>query len=165
MSSNINLVRGLKRVFLVLSIIWFGYFIHQSYRYLGEQWSYESVKMTNNSRSSEYRDDVCGSFSRDIFNKFINPYHYTKVDKDVMGFKQKWFLSGTDKIQFMNTSSNIYETSWDDKYCQFNFKKPFSIKERITNRAKKYFFYSLFPIPMYLLILFVVNGFRKKEIK
>jgi len=157
------MLRGFQRIFIAISIIWFSYFIYQSYRYLGEEWSYEHFKIKNNDRASEYRDDVCASFSKDAFNKLINPFTHDRDDKKPLGLKQEWFRVNTEEIEFINTSSNIYETSWSDKYCQFNFKKPIPFKERITYRTKKYFIYSLFPIPAYLLIIFIINGFRKRN--
>ena len=166
MLKNLDFSRGFIRLFIALSLIWFSYNIYQSYKYLGDEWSYNSINVTHNERETEFMNNVCGSWSKKVLEKLQDPSYWGKFDRwkntEKDKFNQQWFQENTDKIQFNSKSNSLYESTWEGKYCIFGFKKPKNLKKRITYGTKKYFYYSLFPIPIYLLMIFVINGFKRK---
>jgi hypothetical protein len=166
MIKNLDVNRGFIRLFIAMSLIWFSYNIYQSYKYLGDKWSYNEIKVSHNERETEFRNNVCGSWNKKVIEKLQDPIYWTKnhkwSDQDKGISQQQWFQENTDKVQFYNKTNGLYESTWKGKYCLFAFKKPKNLKSRITYGTKKYFYYSLFPIPIYLLMIFVINGFKRK---
>ena len=127
---------------------------------MSSEWTTESVRVGNEDRETKYRDDVCGSLSKK--GRYQDPSTWARW-KDYTYYNQEWFKKNTNKIEFVNKSNSLYVNAWSDKYCEFNFRKPRFLFDRFNIKSKKYFYYSLFPIPTYLLIIFVINGFRKKR--
>ena len=81
--------------YLLLSLIWFSYNIYQSYKYLGDEWSYNSINVTHNERETEFMNNVCGSWSKKVLEKLQDPSYWGKFDRwkntEKDKFNQQWF--------------------------------------------------------------------------
>jgi len=160
---ELNLNRGFIRLFIALSLIWFSYFIYQSYKYLYDPWESSVTKISHPERDmSKYKNYVCDSWNKETFEKLKDPKRYINL-KNPKNIDTEWFGTNTDKIEFVSTTDFTYPEYYRNYWCQFEFRKPRPFKDRITFQTKKYFYYSLFPMPIYLLIIFVVNGFRRQN--
>jgi hypothetical protein len=158
---GLNLKSGFTRLYIALSLIWFFFFIYQSNKYSYSPFDSSFINFSHPERDkSKYINNVCGSWSEETIKKLKNPSLIKNI-KDKENISYEWFRVNNDKIEFVKTENFNYGSDWKEFYCRFEFKKPRPLKDRITYNTKKYFYYSFFPIPTYLLIIFVVKGFRR----
>ena len=130
----IDLVKGLKRIFYVISVVWIGFFLYKADFYNLIKDEATSIYFTT---YFIFNDSECGSVlgnSRE--GKYIE-----------YGKKRTWRAGGW---LFANTPTYPGQCSFHKIYRKIDLKYD-------------YLFTSITPIPFYFILLFIVRGFRKKE--
>lgn len=128
---NINISRGLKRIYLIISIIWF---------------SLISLNSIDTIKPKTYTENIALGLSCN---------EVQKLNKDSL-------MSGGSLRAYEAASKekNFIEFYSIDNQCLAIYEMPFF--QRLANKNFiSFIIFSLIPIPLYMLIIFIINGFRK----
>ena len=136
----IDLVKGLKRIFYIISVVWIGFFLYKADFYNLIKDEATSVYFTT---YFIFNDSECESVlgnSREG-NKYIE-----------YGKERTWRAGGWlfyNNLHRNNTITYPGQCSFHEIYRKIDLKYD-------------YLFTSIAPIPLYFILLFIVRGFRKK---
>lgn len=134
---NVDIARGLKRVFLSALVIWFFVFAYFSYDELSPK---SAIVWTDNMECSKLIELLKSDKTLD------------RMTTGNLRDYQKFFDEG--KIKNLDLIDS-------DGTCKYKFT--YFFKDRITKASKEALYISLIPIPLYFFTMFIINGFRRKD--
>ena len=134
---NVDIARGLKRVFLSALVIWFFVFAYFSYDELSPK---SAIVWTDNMECSKLIELLKSDKTLD------------RMTTGNLRDYQKFFDEG--KIKNLDLIDS-------DGTCKYKFT--YFFKDRITKSSKEALNISLIPIPLYFFTMFIINGFRRKD--
>lgn len=134
---NVDIARGLKRVFLSALVIWFFVFAYFSYDELSPK---SAIVWTDNMECSKLIELLKSDKTLD------------RMTTGNLRDYQKFFDEG--KIKNLDLIDS-------DGTCKYKFT--YFFKDRITKSSKEALYISLIPIPLYFFTMFIINGFRRKD--
>lgn len=146
----INLGGGLKRIYLVVAIIWLLAFLYVS-------WSSLEKKQI---KSYVISEDSCEEL--ETLYKAMDFRVQSLYEDEGMLFMRDGGLQDWIPYSEVISNPNKYElyNNWQDK-CVMSHVRPFN--DRISKLTIGYAVFGLIPIPIYFLIMFIVRGFRIEE--
>ncbi len=142
----INFNSGLKRIYLIISILWISVFIYQGFQ------NFQSQYKTITPIQYVAKDVNCQAYFGDAL-KPVGTFMY-KVD-GLQLYINKNDLSKSKKIEY------VFDTYGGD--CALGFKLSFFNRIQYENRI--YLYLAFLPIPLYFLILFIIDGFKQPNTK
>ena len=146
----INLGGGLKRIYLVISVIWLISFLFLSWNNLAEK---EIEFYVINEGPCEELETLYKAMDFRVESK--------SEDKNMLFLREGDFYTWLPYSEVIS-NPNRYELfdNWQDN-CVMRHLRPFN--ERISKLSIGYAVFGLIPIPIYFIIIFIVRGFRKEE--
>ena len=147
---DIDLGGGLKRIYLVISVIWLISFLFLSW---------DNLK---NKRIETYviNEGPCEELET-LYKAMDFRVESKSEDKNMLFLRDGGFNTWLPYSEVIS-NPNRYELfdNWQDN-CVMRHLRPFN--ERISNLSIGSAGLGLIPIPIYFLIMFIVRGFRKEE--
>ena len=149
----INFKSGLQRVYLIGSIIWLVFFLYSGLNVLGDKYIIDKTKTSVAIRVT----------CEENFKK--NGWEYRKIDQ--IGGMRFFRVKGKDFIYRSHSGIEGRNDFWGSPSCRTVIKAPFF--SRIIEGNTKYLYLAFAPIPLYFVLLFIIDGFnqptRKKKRK
>ena len=142
----IDLVKGLKRIFYVISVVWIGFFLYKADFYNLIKDEATSIYFTS---YFIFSDSKCESVLGNPREKYVE---YGKKKTWRAG---GWLFANTPRTRQILTNGKI--SGFIGGHCSFHKI------DRIIDLKYDYLFTSIAPIPFYFILLFIVRGFRKKD--
>ena len=136
---KIDFIRGVKRIYLIAAIVWIIFFIYRADFWIG----------------GEYKTGLKITYENEICVKALKGKNLIKIQDNLWQIEDKLYMDGFAEKK--NTIIHIPERA-----CYTAHKRNFW--ERI-NYNKIDLYLSLIPIPLYFLLVFIFEGFVRKEKK
>lgn len=144
---TINFNTGLKRIYLIFSFVWIAVFIYLSFQNFDVQ--YKTIKPIKYAAKDLKCQDYFGAGKlKPVSNIFY------KVDGVFLSVNKN-DPSKSYKINY------VYNTYGGD--CAIGYKLSFFDRIEYSNRI--YLYLVLVPLPLYFLILFIIDGFKQPASK
>ena len=149
----LNFKSGLQRIYIIGSIIWLAFFLYLGFNNLGDKYITDKTKTTVTLRVT----------CEENFKK--NGWEYRKIE-DIGGMRF-FKVEGKDFIYRSHSGIEGRNDFWGSPSCRTVIKAPFF--SRIDEENQKYLYFAFAPIPLYFVLLFIIDGFnqptRKKKRK
>ena len=141
----INFGSGLQRIYLVVSIGWIVIFLFMAFDDLGDKYTRDKTSLRIDGKTCQELWTDAPKFK--IIDKIGYSDYIVRPDKD----KTKIFQSyqGIQGVTF--------------PFCTIVFKN--TLLERLNYYNKKFFYIAIVPIPLYFLLLFIIDGFKQPNTK
>ena len=141
----INFKSGLQRVYLIGSIIWLVFFLYSGLNVLGDKYIIDKIKTSVAIRVT----------CEENFKK--NGWEYRKIDQ--IGGMRFFRVKGKDFIYRSHSGIEGRNDFWGSPSCRTVIKAPFF--SRIIEGNAKYLYLAFAPIPLYFVLLFIIDGFNQ----
>ena len=146
----INFNSGLQRIYLISSIGWILVFLFLGLNEIGSKYIIDNTNLMNITLKKTCEEN---------FKK--NGWEYRKIHKS--GSSTFYKVKERDFIYHSNAGIKGRNDIWGSPFCRTVIKAP--LFSRIYKENQKYIYLAFAPIPLYFLLLFVIDGFKQPNTK